>query len=550
MRGLTFVPLFLFACGAAAQVQVPPSSDPGVLQQREMERERRLRDEELRRERIERPLKPAAPAAAPAAPSTEELQFFVREIRYEPAPELLKPDELDALTAPYRGRTLRLSDLRELVAKVNEMYKSRGIVTAQASLPAQDVTAGVVRIRLVEGRVGKLRIEGNASTDAGYITDRLRLKPSDLIDLRRLEDDMVRFNRTNDAQMRADLQAGEAFGETDLVVTLVEPKRDDFRVFLENSGSAGTGELRSGAAYQRRSLTGRRDDLFLSTAMADGHRGNYLTYGLPVNTLGTRLTLGYFNDRTRIVHGLIASLKVTGEATAITASLRHPLVVGRDIQVDAVLGVKKRRTVNWIDNNLLSAADLNGSTLGLELQLPEATGYWTGNLELASGRNEPLGAERKPYHLIRGNLRRSLSLDADTTLVAATNWQYSHIPLLPASEQIVIGGESSVRGFATGLFSGDRGFVLNLELQRRMPLPEDWAWRASGFAFLDRGEVRPFRPPGNQRSTDVLSSAGGGVNFSYAKDASGRIVLGIPISKRPEEPRDYRVHFQFVWHLL
>ncbi len=107
-----------------------------------------------------------------------------------------------------------------------------------------------------------------------------------------------------------------------------------------------------------------------------------------------------------------------------------------------------------------------------------------------------------------------------------------------------------MRGFSTGLFSGDRGFYFNLELHRRLPLPEAWDWKATVFGFFDRGEGRPFRPPGNQRSTDVLTGTGGGINFSYAKDASGRIVLGVPISKRPEEPRDYRIHFQFVWHVL
>ena len=550
MRRIAFVPFLLLACAAAAQVQVPSSSDPGVIQQREMERERRLRDEELRRERIERPLKPAAPKPAPVAPTGDELQFFVREIRFDPASELLKADELEVLVAPYRGRTLRLGDLRELVATINELYKSKGIATAQASLPAQDVTAGTVRIRLVEGRVGAIRIEGNASTNADYITDRLRVKPADLVDLSRLEADMVRFNRTNDAQLRADLKSGEAFGQTDIAVTIVEPRRDDFRAFIENSGSAGTGEMRLGAAYQRRSLTGRRDDLYMSTAQADGHRGNYVTYGLPVNTLGTRVTVGYFNDRTRIVHGLIAALKVTGEATAITASLRHPLIAGRDFQLDALLSTKKRHTVNWIDNNLLSAADLYGSTIGLDLQVPGDAGYWTANLELGSGRNEPFGAQKRPYHLSRGNVRRSMSLDADTTVIASANWQYTSDSLLPSSEQMIIGGEGTVRGYSTGLFSGDRGLVLNLEMQKRLPLAQDSPWKATGFVFLDRGEVRPFRPPGNQRSTDVITSSGVGVNFAYRKDVSGRISFGLPLNLRDEEPRDYRINFQFVWHLL
>jgi hemolysin activation/secretion protein len=361
---------------------------------------------------------------------------------------------------------------------------------------------------------------------------------------------MVRFNRSNDAQMRADLQPGEAFGETDVVVTIVEPKRNDIRLFVDNLGSIATGDMRLGTALMRRSLTGRRDDLYFSAVKTDGSTGNYLTYGLPVNTLGTRVTLGYFSDKTKIVNGQIAVLNVTGEATTQSLSVRHPLLAERDYEFDALLAVKKRRTVNWIDGNLLSAADLYGGTIGLDLQVPDAAGYWSAGAELGSGRNEPLGADKRSYHLARGSLRRNMALNADWTLIGNVNWQYTTDLLLPSSEQIIIGGESTVRGYATGLFSGGRGYILNLEAHRSVELPKDWTWKATGFGFLDRGEVRPFRPPGNQRSTDVITSWGGGVNFSYAKDLTGRIVFGFPISKPPEEPRDYRINFQLVWFLL
>ena len=50
MRRLAVVPLLLLVAMSVAQGQVPPSIDPGVLQQREMDRQKRLRDEELRRE--------------------------------------------------------------------------------------------------------------------------------------------------------------------------------------------------------------------------------------------------------------------------------------------------------------------------------------------------------------------------------------------------------------------------------------------------------------------------------------------------------------------
>src|SRR5450830_344793 len=181
-RWLSRLPASLLLTGACiqlqAQVLIPPAADPGAIQNREVEREQRQRIEEQRRERIEQPVRSVTPLAAPApAPGGDGTQFQVREIRFEPASEILTAQELEALVADFRGRSLRLSQLRELVGRINELYKAKGVITARASLPSQDVTDGIVRIQLIEGRIGHIGIEGNASTREAYIADRLTLNP-------------------------------------------------------------------------------------------------------------------------------------------------------------------------------------------------------------------------------------------------------------------------------------------------------------------------------------------------------------------------------------
>ncbi len=549
----SFAVMLVLCASSQAQTPLPPGADPAVIQQREIERERRERGERERRERIERPLRREEPKPPPEAPAEEGIRFLVREIRFEPPSEILEREDLEGLAAPYRGRSLAFADLRKLVEAINALYRSKGVVTARAVLPPQEVTDGVVRIRLVEGRVGLIRLEGNATTDAGYVTDRLRLKPSMLVDPGLLERDLIRFNRSNDAQLRAELRPGAEFGQTDVLVAITEPKRDDARLFVDNAGSAPTGELRAGAAWLRRSLTGRRDDFYASIVEAEGHHGKYLTYGAPVGVRGTRVNVGWFNDKTRITNGLIAALNVSGEATTLQTSLRHPLVSETALQLDGLLALRKRHTVNWLDTTLLQAANLYSASAGLELQLPDETGFWLWSAERVAGRNVPFAADKRPYHVWRGTVRRSLALDPafGWTFVGALGWQYTEDELLPSAEQFIIGGESSVRGFSSGLLAGDRGMTVNLEFHRVLPLPEVSPWKASGFLFFDYGETRPFRPPGNPRSADVITSTGGGLSFSRGKSASGRIVIGLPIKNRePEEPRNYRIHFQLVWHLL
>ena len=249
--------LLLHAPVVPAQV-LPPGANPGAIQQRRMEEERLQRqEEELRRKRTDKPVDPG-PAKPPPPPADgTEVRFLVREIEFS-ASELLRPEELEALAAPLRGKTLSIADLRALVAQVNELYRSKGIVTAQAILPPQDLSAGVVRIRLIEGRVGKVSVQGNATTNEGYVTARVRQRPGDLVVLPSLEEDLKRFNRTNDAQVRAELKPGAEVGQTDVLLLLSEPPLHEGRAVADNAGSLQTGEYRAGLSYRNRSVFGRR----------------------------------------------------------------------------------------------------------------------------------------------------------------------------------------------------------------------------------------------------------------------------------------------------
>ena len=542
----------LLACAApvAAQVLIPPAADPGVLQQREIEREQRERAERERRERIERPVQPPAAPQAPAPGPEDALQFQVREIVFEPPSQLLKPEELEPLTKQYRGRMLRFSDLRELVAKINELYRSRGIVTAQALLPPQEIRDGVVRIRLVEGRVGRIRLEGNDSTRADYVTDRLRLKPGMLIDLPLLEVDLLRFNRSNDAQLAAQLGPGEAFGQTDVTVAVREPDRNDLRVFVDNAGSEPTGQYRIGAAYVRRSLTGRRDDVWLSVVRASGHQGYYGTYGLPVGTLGTRITLGLFEDRTEITSGPAADLDVTGRASAQTVSLRHPAWVKPALGVDALLSYKRRKTENEIGGTPLGESQLHAWSGGAELQWASATVSWLASAEYVRGKNDTDGTGDEAYALWRGTVRRNQSFGSNWNLFGAVAWQRSSDVLLPASEQFLLGGESSVRGFGPAVLTGDKGYTINIELHRTLALFREDSLRTSGFVFLDYGKVTPFRAAGSVDTTDKLSSAGAGVNFAWSRSLSGRAIVAVPVGSVPSDIKRKQLHFQLVWRAI
>ncbi len=545
-RALLVAAMLASAQALAQQPVIPPGADPGAIQQRQIEEERRRREAERERFRPSEPVKRDALERPAAPPPADAVRFLVRDIEFTPS-AILSAVELEAIAAEFRGRQLTLADLQQLAERVNALYRAKGVVTALALIPPQDVSSGVVRVRLVEGRVGRISIEGNASTRADYIADRLRLEPADLVDLDRLEQALVRFNRSNDVQLRAELRPGREPGTTDLQIGVSEPPRHDLRLTLDNSGSSSTGVWRGGISYLNRSLLGYRDDLSLSLTKTGGQDSRAYGYGFPFNTWGGRLNLARYEDKTAIRHGLLESLRITGESNASVLSLRQPAYVGEHAQVDVLAGAKKRSSSNWIDGVFLQRTRTSDRNLGAEVQSFGEKARWLASYARYWGQATVI--ERTKFAIDRGALRHSRELGSGWSFRGNLSWQATRDRNLPSSEQFFLGGEGSVRGYPVGTRAGDRGYALNLELHH--PLyrvsEEGRQLNATGFFFADHGSVKPFLPPNSSLPADErLRSIGWGLQATLDTRVHARITFGYGLRDIPLSPRHYQVHFQLV----
>lgn len=543
----------VLAAQAGAQVPLPPAIDPGAIQQRQIDEERRRQElERLQRKPVTQPLKQPEAEKPAVKAGPDAVRFLVRNIEFTSS-EILSKDELEGIARDYRGRELTFADLQQLAERVNELYRAKGVVTARAVIPPQDVSTGTVRVRLVEGRLGALRLQGNDSTSEGYVKWRLGQEPGRLVDLKELERDLIWFNRTTDAQLRAELKPGESFGTTDLNLTLAEPPRHDLRLFVDNAGSQSTGEWREGTIYTNRSVFGWRDDFSLSATRADGLESYAATYGVPINRWGGRARYGFYKDYTNVNHGALASLDITGASEANIVSLRQPAYAGQALQVDVTGGYTKRISTNWISGFFLQSTKTETGNLGAELQASDSRGSWLATYSFTSGHADfasPAGLSGMNYTVGRGMLRRTHDLGGGWSTQGVLNLQHSDDKLLPSSEQFYIGGEGSVRGYPVATYAGYRGYTLNLELHHPLfaGTAEGGAEAAtSGFFFVDYGYVNPQRPPNTVlRSYEDLSSAGFGVNVTFMKRVYGRLTYAYAMNDVPLYPRRYVIHFQLV----
>lgn len=217
--GACVVVLAFLAVGPA-RAQSTGSVEPGAVEHQSNQTQQYYGLQE----QVQQPKRPLQPgesvinktkAASSKLPSAGGPSFQLQKVETNPSAILTKA-EIAKITSSYEGKNVNIGDLQKMVSEIDALYKQKGYITAGAFLPPQDVHSGVVRVELVEGRVGRVTVTGDKHTDASYYTRRTGLKPGDLVDMGPLEKSLVRFNQTNDAQVRAVLAAGSKFGTTDV----------------------------------------------------------------------------------------------------------------------------------------------------------------------------------------------------------------------------------------------------------------------------------------------------------------------------------------------
>jgi hemolysin activation/secretion protein len=541
----------LAAAQAVAQVPViPPSVDPGAIQRRQMEEEQRRRQEEQERLRPTAPIDQDALARPAQKPVDNTTRFLVREITFSPS-KILTQAQLEKASAPFRGREVTLADLQEVTNALNAIYQARHFVTAEAIIPPQDVSKGVVHIRLIEGKVGRTTVSGNNSTRTSYIEDRLHLEPRSLVDLEHLESTLIRFNRTNDVQLRTALKPGVDPGTTDFQIDAMEPKRNDLRVTLDNLGSPATGRTRLMAAYVRHSLFGRRDDFTVSDTASKGDNSSAFGYGMPVNTYGGRVDLGFNLDKTAIKNGGLESLDITGESRAWTLTLRQPTYLTQRAQLDFTAALQRRDSTNWIDDVFLNDTKTRSRILGTELQIFRDKDYWFASWN----RSFCTATVLTPVKLIidRGSVRYNHDFGRAITLNSSYTWQAAPVKSLPSSEQFFIGGDASVVGYTVASEGGYNGQVVDFDLHHPLAV---WTWwdqkvTATGVFSVDYGTVTPYLPAGSGLlAHDHLAGAGWGVNAAIGKRTNARVSWGYGMTSGTSTLRDKILLFQLSSSVL
>jgi hemolysin activation/secretion protein len=291
----------LFACGmpsAWAQAPLAPGIDPGRQEQR------------LAPSPVPRPPPPAidVPAGAPGAapPGAADIRLQLAAIEIEGA-TVYRPEQLQPLYQPLLGRDISLAEVFKLAETITLRYRRDGYILSQALVPAQQIRDGRVRIRAVEGLIGRYAYAADPPISAkpiGRYAERiLAERPLTAATLERY---LLLMNDLPGVNARVTLAPSDIAGASDMVIEVKEKKVDAY-LTVDNRGTRFLGPTEGQAGTRLNALFGQGAALGLRglvTAPAHELRLGELAGELPIGSDGWRAGLKVARSDTRPGHTL------------------------------------------------------------------------------------------------------------------------------------------------------------------------------------------------------------------------------------------------------
>lgn len=527
------------AAEAAPDGTEPPAARPAGYNDSgaQLSRTRQYLEEQQARERLAKENNTAGVEGAdvPEAQQGGNISFPLKRIEWG-ASSVLTDDELLQLAAPYVGHEVKLADLYTLINQINALYQKRGYMTCRAFLGPQTIHDGVVKIELIEGRTGQVSLTDNHTTREDYVRHRLSLKKGEVANIHDLNEELLRFNATNDAQLHIVMKAGAEVGMTDYVIAVREPQLYQFGIVADNAGNKSSGLYRGGFFWQDRSLTGNRDALFLSTMASQGTKSFAAGYTAPLDRMGSKIGVNYTTNSVHITDGALEPLEVRGHSYAYDLFVTNPVVTSETVRSEIGLdyGYQHSRTdflgMPWVDDTVQTLQAFYD-----QLDYGRST-IWYQKHAYAIGKAQTMQGDRNfgKYNM-NGLFRKHFAHGQSWTM--RVDGQLSSTQYLPSAEMFYIGGMYSVRGYTESLLGGDGGLSMGLEYS--VPVTKG----LEAYLFLDGGRVWGSSAFGDRS----LAGTGFGLKGSLGAHAYLNVGLGFPLIRMVNEVEQSRarVHFSF-----
>lgn len=470
--------------------------------------------------------------AAPARAEGSTSRMTVRKVSIS-GNRVLPTEELAALVSDLPGREWTLAQLRQAAERISAHYRAKGYLLARAYIPAQSFADGALNIAVLEGQLGKARIENGSRFES--------LRIQDFVNAQFPAGQPIQTEAANRGllvlqslpgvgSVEGSLRPGSEVGKTDLDVKLGRQPLVTGMAGVDSEGNRYTGRFRSSLQLNLNNLTTYGDQLSVQGVVGGEHIVDHLlSYGraswdFPLGNDGFRWGAAYSKLNYKL-GGSFEALNANGYARTSSFYASYPFLLAPTQQISSsaaferrtmydkqdAVGSDNRRDITAgvinIDGSFRDRAFGKPAVSGIHLQLTE------GLLSLRTPSVEATDAVTRDsaghYTKVLLSMNREQYLFEKLSLQIAYLVQRS-TRNLDSSEQFFLGGPNRLRAYPTGEAPGDEGWFASAELRRPIMA------HLQGVVFYEGGAVgisqNPYAPGSNAL---YRSGAGLGVNANW-----------------------------------
>lgn len=481
----------------------------------------------------------------------------------EPVPEIEAPDTfavnqfsfvgntalsdemLQAIVTQYTGDAVTLNDLFAARTAITQAYLDAGYINSGAYLPTQRIDEnGIVEIRIIEGRLEAINIEGLGRLNPNYIRSRIALKTAPPLNVERLVEalQLLQLDPLLE-ELGAELSTGTETGASVLNLTVKEADAVDGLAILDNARSPLVGTFRRRAVFAHNNFLGQGDSLTLGYSNTDGSDSWDVAYRYPFNPRNGTLEFSYAGSRSEVIEAGADALNIESSSDQLEFGIRQPIY--QTPREEFVLGLavsyeESGSTFQLEDFDrepfINRGSDTDGKTRVTALRFRQEWTRRSAGQVMALRSQFSLGTDWFGATMNEGDIPDSNFLSwqgqaqyvkvfqNDIQLLMRMNGQWADRELL-STERFRLGGQGSVRGYRQDQVLTDNGLFASIEARFPVLTIPESEGSMQLATFIDYG--LGWNDMGGD--AEELLSVGIGTIWQFGDRVNARLDYGIPL---------------------
>lgn len=404
------------------------------------------------------------------------------------------------------GRCIGEKGLASLVNYINDQLVQLGYVSTQVIVPEQDLATGHLRLTLIPGLIGEIRLKSSKKKSLKYP---LPTHEDDILNIRKLEQILETFARLQGMQISFDIlpsqKSSEHVGYSDVEILWEIQERNFIIAGLNDASSKSSGQYQGYVSYTLENALNAADSLFVyyTKSLNDWNvehtdfNNFFVSYEVPYQNWLFNINAGQytntqelegfdqwfdyktinkdFNFQAQLELSRSKSYRLSGYAQLYRKSASSFI---EDIEIE----VQRKRTAGWELGNKYQLR-LGQQTINAQFSYRKGTGF----LGASQTAEDITGEGDSRAGIWNAAFQYAVPWQtAKNTFMYQLNWQGQWSPQKVVSqENFNIGGRYSIRGYRSEQsIVGSNGHYLQQTMHWLTPIPN-----FSLYTGLDQGLV-------------------------------------------------------------